>query len=180
MENEVLTQLIKEADALYADGRIDAALDAYTAILEQDASVAWAHSRIGAIQAQRENLDAAEQSLTRALELDPELPQARSNLGNIHYSRGQYEKAVECYQAAAQLDPTNPLYHENLHAAYKKLNRVADAVKALKHSHKLVRELSTQQTKAEVQNVKRKMGCVSVFVVLALLISATTAVVSII
>lgn len=176
MENEALIQLIKEADALYADGRIDAALDAYTAILAQDPSVAWAHSRIGAIAAQRGNLEAAEQSLTRALELDPELPQARSNLGNIHYSRGQYEQAVECYQAAAKMDPTNPLYHENLHAAYKKLNRVSDAVKALKHSHKLVRELSTKQTRAELQGVKRKMGCVSVFVILVLLISATSAV----
>lgn len=172
MENEERAQQIREADALFARGRADEALDAYTAILEQDPTVAWAHSRVGAIFAQKGDLDVAEQALLRALELDPELPQAHSNLGNIHYTRGEYDKAVERYQKAAELDPTNPLYHENLHAAYKKQQKLTDAVKALKHSHKLVRQSSAQQTKSEFQSLKRKVGCTSVIAITALLIGA--------
>ncbi|HWI63838.1 MAG TPA: tetratricopeptide repeat protein [Symbiobacteriaceae bacterium] len=170
MENEERAQLIKEADALFARGRIDDALNAYSAILEQDPTVAWAHSRIGAIFAQKGDLDLAEQALLKALELDPELPQAHSNLGNIHYTRGEYDQAVERYQTASKLDPNNPLYHENLHAAYKKQKKLSEAVKALKHSHKLVRQNSTQQTKSEFQNLKRKVGCASVLVITVLMI----------
>lgn len=178
MENEELIQMIKDADALFSRGRLDDALEAYKSILELDSSVAWAHSRIGAILAQKGDLDGAEQSLLYALELDPELPQAHSNLGNLHYTRGEYEQAVERYQTASKLDPSNPLYHENLHAAFKKQKKLTEAVKSLKQSHKLVRETATEKTKREFKTMRRRFGCTSVLVVLVLLAGAMTAMVS--
>ncbi|HYF80320.1 MAG TPA: tetratricopeptide repeat protein [Symbiobacteriaceae bacterium] len=172
MENEVLAQMIKEADAQFARGAVDEALREYQAILEQDSSVAWAHSRVGAILAQKGNLEEAEQSLLKALEFDSELPQAHSNLGNIHYTRGNFDQAVERYQIATKLDPANPLYHQNLHAAYKRQKKYAEAVKSLKQSHKLTRETSVKNTKAEFQSVKRRFGCTSVIAILLLLTGA--------
>ncbi|HYF92939.1 MAG TPA: tetratricopeptide repeat protein [Symbiobacteriaceae bacterium] len=172
MENEELAQWIKAADAQYAKGRTDGAFEAYTAVLQQDPAVAWAHSRIGAILAQRGRLDEAEQSLNKALELDPELPQAHSNLGNIYYTRGEYDRAVERYQIAAKLDPANPVYHENLHAAFKKQKKYTEAVKALKQSHKLVRDKANVETRSQFQGMKRRFGCASVLLVSALLIAA--------
>lgn len=172
MENEELTQMIKEADAQYTLGRTDEALRGYQAVLEQDQSMAWAHSRVGAILAQKGDLDGAEQSLLKALELDPELPQAHSNLGNVHYTRGEYDQAVERYQIATKLDPANPLYHQNLHAAYKRQKKFADAVKSLKHSHKLTRDTATKNTKAELQTIKKRVGCTSVIAITLLLIGA--------
>lgn len=176
MENEGLVQMIKEADAEFARGHMDEALRGYRAVLEQDPSMAWAHSRIGAILAQKGDLDGAEQSLIKAMELDPELPQAHSNLGNIYYSRGEFDKAVERYQTATKLDPSNPLYHQNLHAAYKRQKKYAEAVKSLKHSHKLTRETATKNTKAEFQTIKRRFGCTSVIVITLLLMGALFAV----
>lgn len=170
MENEELTQMIKEADALYSRDATDEALQAYQTILGQDPSVAWAHSRIGAILAQKGNIDAAEQSLLKALELDPELPQAHSNLGNIHYTRGNFDLAVERYQNATKLDPSNPLYHQNLHAAYKRQKKLTEAVKSLKHSHKLTRETATKNTKAEFKSMKRRVGCTSVIAISVVLV----------
>lgn len=169
MENEELAQQIREADALYTRGRTDEAMQAYMDILEKDETIAWAHSRIGAILAQEGKLEAAEQALTKALELDPELPQAHSNLGNIFYTRGQFDQAIERYQTAAKLDPTNPLYHENLHAAYKKQKKLSEAVKSLKQSHKLTREKSKDSTRSDFQTLKRKVGCTSVIAVLLLI-----------
>ena len=172
MDNEELAELIRAADAHYAKGHTDEAFETYTAVLQQDPTVAWAHSRIGAILAQRGMLEAAQQCLEKAMELDPELPQAQSNLGNIHYSRGEFDKAVERYQMATKLDPTNPIYHENLHAAFKKQKKYMEAVKSLKHSHKLVREKANSDTRSQFQGVKRRIGCTSVLVVSTLLIAA--------
>ncbi|MDF2626883.1 MAG: hypothetical protein K0R39_714 [Symbiobacteriaceae bacterium] len=170
MENEELIQMIKTADGYFARGQMDDALQAYQAVLEQDQSVAWAHSRVGAIFAQKGDLDRAEQSLLQALELDPELPQAHSNLGNIHYTRGEFDQAVERYKTAVKLDPSNPVYHQNLHAAFKRQNKYGDAVKSLKQSHKLTRETAVKNTKSELQAAKRRFGCATSVVMISVLL----------
>ena len=80
-------------------------------VLAEDETIAWAHSRTGAILAQLGDLEAAEAHLRRAIELDPNLPQAHSNLGNLDYSRGAYEAALEKYKTAvANWTPTTPLF----------------------------------------------------------------------
>jgi tetratricopeptide (TPR) repeat protein len=181
MENTTTSPLVSQADALYAEGRIDEALEAYRAVIAEDPNMAWAHSRIGGILAQHGDLTGSEEMLKKALELDPELPQALSNLGNLYYTRGDFEQAMVQYRAAIAVDPANPLYHENLHAAYKKLKRYSDAVAALKQAHRLKREMEKEAGKQEVgkqtQTLKRKLGCLSTLVVIfvaTLLIIATT------
>lgn len=162
MENQELATRIKQADALYQEARLEAALEIYQDVLDQDESIAWAHSRIGAILAQLNDLDAAERSLLRAIELDPQLPQAHSNLGNVYYARGEFEAALTKYKDAVALDSTNPTFHENLHAAYKKLGRLSDAVGALKQAHRLDRDLGKAEAKAKMTAMKErisKRGC---------------------
>src|SRR5690606_22978497 len=74
MEHEERSAILKEADALYARGKLEEALELYRRVLAEDDTVAWAHSRTGAILAQLGDLDAAEAHLRRAIELDPKLP----------------------------------------------------------------------------------------------------------
>lgn len=178
MDNQELDVQIKEADALYADAKLDAALRAYRAVLAEDDTIAWAHSRIGAIMAQKNDLDAAEQSLIRAIELDPKLPQAHSNLGNIYYARGDYQAALAKYKDAVALDQNNPTFHENLHAAYKKLGKLSEAVAALKQAHRLDRANAKDEAKAKMAAVKanfRRRGCfgsaATIFVILTVLLA---------
>lgn len=163
METEELGQLQKDADQLYKEGRLEQALKAYEAILAVAPDHAWAHSRIGATMAQWERLDEAEVALRRAIELDPKLAQAHSNLGNIFYKRGNYEGALQKYQDAVAINPDNPVFHQNLHAANKKLGKLADAVAALKRSHKLERQAVKDEAKAQFsttsRNLKRRLGC---------------------
>lgn len=158
MENQDLTLRIKEADALYTNAHLDAALNAYQAILAEDDAIAWAHSRVGAILAQMNDLEGAEQSLMRAIELDPTLPQAHSNLGNLFYARRDYESALAKYKEAVALDPHNPTFHENLHAAYKKLGKLSDAVGALKQAHRLDRDQAKAEAKAKMSSMKQTIG----------------------
>lgn len=172
MEHGERSPLLKEADALYARGRLEEALELYRQALAEDETLAWAHSRTGAILAQLGDLDAAEAHLLRAIELDPQLPQAHSNLGNIHYSRGAYEAALEKYQKAVALDPNNPTFYENLHAAYKRLGRLDKAVASIKHAQRLkrtqVRQEAGQEMAALRGSVKRRLGCLPVGILLAL------------
>lgn len=179
MENQDLTLRIKEADALYTNAHMDAALKAYQAILTEDDTIAWVHSRIGAVLAQMNDLEGAERSLKRALELDPTLPQAHSNLGNIFYARGDYDSALAKYREAVALDQNNPTFHENLHAAYKKLGKLGDAVSALKQAHRLDREQAKAEAKAKMSTMKRTIGIgrgclgsvMTIFVMLTVLIA---------
>ncbi|HLO02759.1 MAG TPA: tetratricopeptide repeat protein [Symbiobacteriaceae bacterium] len=163
MEIEEIQQLKEEADRLYKEGRLERALDVYGAITEAAPDHAWAHSRIGAIMAQWDRLDEAEAALRRAIELDPQMAQAHSNLGNILYVRGEFEGALQKYQEAIAINPDNPVFHQNLHAANKKLGKLADAVAALKRSHKLERQATKDEAKAQFaassQRIKRRLGC---------------------
>lgn len=175
MENETPNPQLQEADQLYAEGRTDEALTAYRAVVAADDTVAWAHSRIGGILAQRGDYDGAEAALTRALELDPELPQAHSNLGNVHYTRGEYDQAEVRYRAAISLDPSNPLYHENLHAAYKKQRKYNEAISALKQAHRLKRDPATTagKTNGTPTRPTRRLGCLTLLLPLLVIILAT-------
>ena len=164
--------ILKEADDLYARGNLEEALERYRRVLAEDETVAWAHSRTGAILAQLGDLDAAEAHLRRAIELDPKLPQAYSNLGNLDYSRGAYEAALEKYKKAVELDPDNPTFYENLHAAYKRLGKVYEAVEAIKKAQRLKRSQFRQEAGQDMANMsgslKRRLGCLPTGVLLAL------------
>ncbi len=172
MEQEERSPVLKQADDLYARGRLEEALQLYREVLAEDETIAWAHSRTGAILAQLGDLEAAEAHLRRAIELDPNLPQAHSNLGNLDYSRGAYEAALEKYKTAVALDPNNPTFYENLHAAYKRLGRLHEAVEAIKKAQRLKRthfqEEARQDMAAMRGSLKRRAGCLPVGLFLAL------------
>jgi tetratricopeptide (TPR) repeat protein len=178
METKVIQQLQEDADRLYKEGQLKSALEAYEAITVEAPDHAWAYSRIGAIMAQWDRPDEAETALNRALELDPKLAQAHSNLGNIYYNRGDYQGALQKYQDAIAINPDNPVFHQNLHAANKKLGKFADAVTALKRSHKLERQAVKDEAKAQFsqtsQRLKRRMGCIPATLLLILLIIGLT------
>jgi tetratricopeptide (TPR) repeat protein len=180
METKEIQQLQEDADGLYKEGRLERALDLYQEIVATEPGDAWAHGRIGAIMAQWERLDEAEAALRQALELDPKLSQVQSNLGNIFYARGDYQAALEKYQQAIAINPDNPIFHANMHAAYKKLGKISDAVASLKRSHKLDRQAVKEDAKAQFtatsQRLKRRMGCLpATLLILGVLFAMTAA-----
>jgi tetratricopeptide (TPR) repeat protein len=176
MTTEERDELLETANEAYTMGQLNRALELYESLLTVAPDSAWAHSRIGAILAQRGHLEEAEASFERALAIDPQLAQAHSNLGNLYYGRGEYEQALVKYKEAVALLPENPVFHENLHAAYKKLGKVGDAVSALKKAHRLGRQNTKMQAQTKWANargaVKGRFGCVLPAVLLFVIISA--------
>jgi tetratricopeptide (TPR) repeat protein len=178
MEPRTAAELIAQADERYAQNQIDEAAQLYEAAIAADPALAWSHSRLGGILAQKGQLAAAEAHLVKALELDPELPQAHSNLGNLYYTRGDYAQAEIQYRAAVAIDPTNPLYHENLHAAYKKMRKYNEAVRAIKHAHKLrdtaQKEKDRQTLHERKASLKAGKGCGPAVLSILLLVGLVT------
>lgn len=180
METTAIQQLQEEADKFYRENQLEKALSLYEEVVGQDPTNAWAHGRIGAIMAQWERLDEAEAALRQAIELDPTFSHAHSNLGNIFYARGDYQAALQKYQEAIAINPDNPIFHQNLHAAYKKLGKIGDAVAALKRAHKLDRQAAKEEAKqqfnATSNRIKRRLGCLPTsLLLLGVLIAVTTA-----
>jgi Flp pilus assembly protein TadD len=176
MDQSMVEETIARADDMYRDGRLKEALDLYEQAEQVDQSRAWVYNRIGAIHAQVGEESKAEIALIKAIELDPKLPQAHSNLGNIFYARGNFEAALDKYKHAATLSPETAVFQENLHAAYKKLGRLSDAVTALKVAHRLGRQQTKEETRARFDSMKKKtkgkFGCSGA--ILMLLVSGIT------
>lgn len=154
-----VSDLLARADAAYRRADLDEAGELYGQVIALKEDLAIAHSRLGAIMAQRGDLEGAEAALRRALELDPHLPSALSNLGNVFFTRGQYAEALKHYQAAADREPDNPIFYQNLHAAYRKLGQLDKAVAALKKSRRLEQAAYRQEARTQLQGVRRRMGC---------------------
>lgn len=172
MDQSLIDDTIAQADELYRNARLKEALDLYEKAEASDQSRAWVYNRIGAIQAQIGQVAKAEEALNKAIELDPTLPQPHSNLGNIFYARGDFEAALGKYKHAATLSPETPVFQENLHAAYKKLGRLGEAVTALKSAHRLDRQQTKVETKARFDSMKQKakgrFGCMGTLILMVL------------
>lgn len=172
MDQSLLNEMIAQADDLYGDARLKEALGLYEKVEQADQSRAWVYNRIGAIQAQLGEEVKAEAALNKAIELDPTLPQAHSNLGNIYYARGEFEAALVKYKHAATLSPETAVFQENLHAAYKKLGRLSEAVTALKAAHRLERQKTKIENKERFDSMKKRakgrFGCMGTLLFLVL------------
>ena len=69
----------------------------------------------------------AEEHCRRALDLDATLAEVWITLGMVHAGSGKAAQAVEDLQRALDRDPRNADAYRELAAAYRRLNREADA-----------------------------------------------------
>jgi predicted O-linked N-acetylglucosamine transferase (SPINDLY family) len=86
------------ADALHADGQLDAAAAEYRRALALDASMAEAWYGLGCIELGRNAYGAAARCLSEALALQPDAAEWRLNLGKALFELGDVDAAVACYR----------------------------------------------------------------------------------
>jgi len=72
-----------------------------------------------------------------ALDCNARHAPALTNLGNLLLERGEIDAAIARYEAAAAADPEYAVAYLNLGAAYKRANRFPEAVRAMRHAHRL-------------------------------------------
>ena len=101
-------------------------------VLEQDDTVAEAHSHLGVVFAWYEwNWSAAERELRRALEINPNLADARRNCGLLLASTGRRQQALVEIRRAVELDPHSPLWQLNDAVLLLSLDRADEALSVL-------------------------------------------------
>jgi tetratricopeptide (TPR) repeat protein len=114
---------IKEAQRLYQQNRLDAALSKVNGALAQTPKDALGRFLKANILIEQKRFADAIQILTGLTEDFPELPEPYNNLAALYASQGNYEKAKAALELAIHTNPSYATAHENLGDIYAQLAR---------------------------------------------------------
>ncbi len=90
---------------LNAQGKLDAAIDAYREAIRVYPGYSFVHRNLGRTLLARGDLDAAIEAYRKALTLDPEDAVIHRELGRALYARGDFDAAFAAYREAIFFDP---------------------------------------------------------------------------
>ena len=121
--------LFKEAKAVEASGRDEAAQDAYFAVLELDAQHFGALNNLGNLFARRGLSAAALASYREAIRWHPNNPAGHVNLGAALLDSGDVNAAHDAFSAALQCDANCAEAHQGLSAVYAQRGEEAEAAR---------------------------------------------------
>lgn len=105
--NDRTLQLYGEAKTAEKEGRADAAIEKYRAIITLNPKLAAAHNNLGRLYFQQGRLEEAIRSFQRACELDPALEAPRAQMGLALFQMGDFAGARNHFQAALKLNPVD-------------------------------------------------------------------------
>jgi tetratricopeptide (TPR) repeat protein len=86
-------------------GRLDEAVQAYTAAIAGSPDSPFLYRELAAVEKQQNHPDAALEHLRNAVALDPTDARSLIQIGDILEARGEYDKAIQAYSEAAALEP---------------------------------------------------------------------------
>ncbi len=98
--------LLSKGEALFAQGKIVEAVEAFSAAAFAAPDDAIAHARLGAAYAEAGENELAESSLATAVGLDPRHADSRYLLGRLLEKRGEKSAAAESYRVFLEVEPT--------------------------------------------------------------------------
>lgn len=117
---------------LQAMGRRAEAIAAYRQTLALQNHYPLAYSNLGTLLRLEGELEQAKQCYQEALRQDPNCAEALNNLGVIARTENDHEAVIEHCQRALALNPRLVESHVNLAYAYGGLNRLGDALQAIR------------------------------------------------
>jgi len=86
-------------------GRLDEAVQAYTAAIAASPDSPFLYREVAAVEKQQNHTDAALEHYRNAVALDPTDARSLIQIGDILDARGEYDKAIQAYLEAAALEP---------------------------------------------------------------------------
>jgi predicted O-linked N-acetylglucosamine transferase (SPINDLY family) len=119
---------MREAYALHEQGRLEAAADAYRAILREQPRNADALYLLGEIALQRGDPDGAIEHIERAIALAASVASFHFSLGCALQNAGRLEAAIRSYRRALELDPAHAEACNNLGNALKAQGQLDAAI----------------------------------------------------
>lgn len=125
----------------------------FQAELKLDSADPDALYNLGFVYLQQSRVDDAVQVFQQVLSEHPNHANAQYELGKILLDRGRLDEAVDHLETAIRLSPETDYMHYQLQAAYRKLQRVADADRELEIYKQLK---AKQREKAGVQSMQSR------------------------
>ena len=112
---------LKEAQKLYAAGKLPAAMDKVDAVLKANVKDPQGRFLKGLILTEQKRVPEAITVFTGLTEDYPELPEPYNNLAVLYASQGNYDKAKSALELAIHTHPSYATAHENLGDIYAQL-----------------------------------------------------------
>jgi tetratricopeptide (TPR) repeat protein len=112
---------LREAQKLYAAGKVPAAMDKVDAVLKAQPKDPQARFLKGLLLTEQKRTAEAIQAFTSLTEDYPELPEPYNNLAVLYASQGNYDKAKAALELAIHTHPSYATAHENLGDIYAQL-----------------------------------------------------------
>ena len=112
---------LREAQKLYASGKVPAAMDKVDAVLKAQPKDPQARFLKGLLLTEQKRTAEAIQQFTSLTEDYPELPEPYNNLAVLYASQGNYDKAKSALELAIHTHPSYGTAHENLGDIYAQL-----------------------------------------------------------
>ena len=116
---------LKEAQKLYGQGKLEAALEKADLVLQADPRDAQARFLKGLVLADEKRTAEAIQAFTGLTEDFPEMPEPYNNLAVLYAAQGQHERARAVLEVAIATHPGYAIAHENLGDIHAQLARQA-------------------------------------------------------
>ncbi|MEM7627030.1 MAG: tetratricopeptide repeat protein [Planctomycetota bacterium] len=116
-------QRLKAGQVLKEAGQLDAALNEFNRVLEDNPNSVDAVLGIGSVQHAREQYVPARDTYTRAVAMDGNRFDARYYLGLMQQVLGETGEAIIQYRKALELNPDDPNSHRDLATAYLQVGR---------------------------------------------------------
>ncbi len=117
-----------------AQGKLDAAAEAYREAIKLDPDNASAHYDLGIALTHQGMADAAIFEYKEVIRINPNHIGAHHNLGSIYQNQFQFDAAEEKYKEALRIDPNNVDVHNSLGTLYKLQAKLVEAQEEYKEA----------------------------------------------
>ena len=107
-------ELIRSANRLKREGKLDEAIAEYYRVIELNPNFAWAYSNLGDAFVKQGNLEQAIDCYSNSLKLNPNSAWLYYSFGEALAQQGDLELAVECLQKAIEIKPDCYKFHQRL------------------------------------------------------------------
>ena len=150
--------LFEEAQETARSGDYDAAIAQFRELLQMQPEYPGAHTRLGLLLLNEDQLDEARDMFSRAIEIDDGDAVALNHLAVIERRQGQFQQALEHYLGALAIDPEYAKAHLNIGILYDiYLGNLAEALKHYRRYQDLTGNENEEVTKW-IADLERRMS----------------------
>jgi tetratricopeptide (TPR) repeat protein len=129
---------LANGEKLFAEGKVDEAVQCFEKVLAQDPNNTDAHNNLGVISYAVGNMESAEIFFLKTLEINPNHVNALMNIADVYTASGHINEAAKYLTKAVDLEPKKPEVWASLSSFYQRIGSNEEAEAAKQKSESLM------------------------------------------